>query len=149
MSSIALSIFFMMTSSNGNFSASLWPGGVPSQRPVALRFDIFVGLCLNKRLSKQSRRRWSETSLRSLWRHCDVMDLRLSMESSWVQVIYIKQWFYHQISNISRILVGNKFVDQSDVVGDCRAAPTTSSFWTKTWLQCTAQRQLQDETRTI
>ena len=26
--------------------------------------------CLNKRLSKQSRRRWFEKLLRSLWRHC-------------------------------------------------------------------------------
>ena len=42
----------------------------PSQRPRS--FDVFFELCLNKRLSKQSRRRWFETSLRSLWRHCNV-----------------------------------------------------------------------------
>ena len=39
---------------------------------------------------------------------------------------------YHQVSNIRRTLVGNKFVDHSDVVGTLPvgAAPTTSSFST-------------------
>ena len=46
--------------------------GFPSQRPVMRRFDVFFGLCLNKQLSKQSRRRWFETSSHSLWRHCNV-----------------------------------------------------------------------------
>ena len=44
-------------------------GGFPSQRPVTRGFDVFFGLCLNKRLTKQSRRRWFETPPRSLWRH--------------------------------------------------------------------------------
>ena len=43
----------------------------PSQRPVARSFDVFFYLRLNKRLSKQSRRRWFETPLGSLWRHCN------------------------------------------------------------------------------
>ena len=34
----------------------------------ALMFSL---ICLNKRLSKQSGRRWFETLLRSLWRHCN------------------------------------------------------------------------------
>ena len=33
----------------------------PSQRPAMRRFDVFFDLRLNKRLSKQSRRRWFET----------------------------------------------------------------------------------------
>ena len=39
---------------------------------------------------------------------------------------------YCQVSNIRRILVGNTFVDHSDVVGasPVGAAPTTSSFST-------------------
>ena len=39
---------------------------------------------------------------------------------------------YRQISNIRRILVGNKLVDHSDVVeaSPVGAAPTTSSFCT-------------------
>ena len=42
----------------------------PSQRPVTWSFDIFFDLCLVKRLSKHSRRRWIETPSRSLRRHC-------------------------------------------------------------------------------
>ena len=44
-------------------------GEFPSQRPVARSFGVFFDLCLNKRLNKQSRRRWFETPSRSLWRH--------------------------------------------------------------------------------
>ena len=45
----------------------------PSQRPVLRIFDVFFDLRLNKRLNKQSTRRWFETPLFSLWRHCNVM----------------------------------------------------------------------------
>ena len=38
------------------------------QRPVAQNFDVFFDLRLNKRLCKQSIRRWFETPLLSLWR---------------------------------------------------------------------------------
>ena len=44
----------------------------PLQRPVTRSFDIFFDWWLNKRLRKQSRSRWLETSSRSLWRHCNV-----------------------------------------------------------------------------
>ena len=43
----------------------------PSQRPVTQSFDVFFELCLNKRLSKLSTRRWFETPSRSLWHHCN------------------------------------------------------------------------------
>ena len=46
--------------------------GLPSQRPVTRSFDVFFGQRLRKRLNKQSKRRWFETSSRSLWRHCSV-----------------------------------------------------------------------------
>ena len=46
-------------------------GEFPSQRPVTRSFDVFFDLLSNKRFSKQSRRRWFETSSRSLWRHCN------------------------------------------------------------------------------
>ena len=70
----------MMTSSNGNISALLVlckgnppvTDGFPSQRPVTRSFDVFFDLRLNKRLGKQSRRRWFETSSRSSRRHCNV-----------------------------------------------------------------------------
>ena len=67
----------MTTSSNGNIFTllalcagnSLVTGEFSSQRPVTQSFGVFFDLRLNKRLSKQSRRRWFEMPLRSLWRH--------------------------------------------------------------------------------
>ena len=63
-----------MTSSNGSIPlyCPFVTGHVefPSQRPVARNFDVFLDLRMNKRLSKQWRRRWFETPLHSLWRHC-------------------------------------------------------------------------------
>ena len=62
-------ITYMMTSSNGNIFpvTGLCEGNSPvigeftSQRPVTRSFDVFFNLRLNKRSSKQSRRRWYET----------------------------------------------------------------------------------------
>ena len=42
--------------------------------PVTQSFDGFFDMYLNKRLSKQSTRRWLETPSRSLWRHCNDID---------------------------------------------------------------------------
>ena len=69
----------IMTSLSGNISALLAlckgnppvTGGFPSQRPVTRSFDVFFDLCLNKRLSKQSRRGAFESPSRSFWRHCN------------------------------------------------------------------------------
>ena len=46
-------------------------GEFPSPRPVMRVVDVLFDLRLNKRLSKQSRRRWFETPSRSLWPHCN------------------------------------------------------------------------------
>ena len=46
-------------------------GRFPSHRPVMRNFYVFFDLQLNKRLSKQSRRRWIERPSPSLWRHCN------------------------------------------------------------------------------
>ena len=78
---ISLHPFIVKTSSNETFSALLAicegnppvTGGFPSQRPVTRNIDVFFDLRLTKRLSKQSRRRWFETPLRSLWRHFNGM----------------------------------------------------------------------------
>ena len=42
----------------GNSPAS---GEFPAQRPVTLSFDVFLDLCLNKRLRKQPQGWWFET----------------------------------------------------------------------------------------
>ena len=67
----------IMTSSNGNIfrvtgplcGEFTGPGEFPAQSPVTRSFNVFFDLRLNKRLSRQSRRRWFETSSSSLWRH--------------------------------------------------------------------------------
>ena len=53
----------------GNSSVT---GEFPTQRPVAWSFDVFVDLCLNKRLSEQSWDWWFETPSRWLWSHRNV-----------------------------------------------------------------------------
>ena len=47
-------------------------GEFPSQRPMTRNFDIVFYVHLNKRLGKQSSRRWFETPWHPLWRHCNV-----------------------------------------------------------------------------
>ena len=72
-------VFNMMTSSNGKFSVLLdlcvgissITGEFPSQRQVTWSFDVFLGLRLNKRLSKQSWGWWFEMPSSSLWCHCN------------------------------------------------------------------------------
>ena len=51
------------------------PGEFPTQRPVTRRFDAFLGLCLIKWLSKQSRGWWFETLSCPLWSHCNGLRL--------------------------------------------------------------------------
>ena len=68
-----------MTSSNGTYSVLLAlcegnspvTGGFPSQRPVTWSFEVFFDLRLNKRLSKQWRRRWFERPPQSPLHHCN------------------------------------------------------------------------------
>ena len=55
-----------------------------------------------------------------------------SPQLSWTSGAPFANMEYRKTSNISRTLVGNKIVDNSDVVGasPVGAAPTTSSFST-------------------
>ena len=68
----------VMTSSNGNgfhVTGPLWGEStgdqwIPSQRASGAGFCVFFDVSLNKRLNKQTRRGWFETSRRPLRRHC-------------------------------------------------------------------------------
>ena len=66
---------------------SLVTGKFLSQVPVTRSFDVSFYLRLDKRSSKQSRRRWFETPSRSLWRLCNsrchlrVPDLQMSCKN--------------------------------------------------------------------
>ena len=53
-------------------------GEISSQKPVTRNIDVFFDVCLNKRLSKQSRCRLFETPYCSLWRHCNDNSIRSS-----------------------------------------------------------------------
>ena len=52
-------------------------GEFPTQRPVMRSFDVFFDLRLNKRLSKQRWCWWFEMLSRPLWRHCNVMNMKI------------------------------------------------------------------------
>ena len=73
------SIRDMMTSSNGNifrvtgplYGEFTGPRWIPRTKPVTELWCFLSHRCLNKRLSKQSRRWWFETPSCSLWRHCN------------------------------------------------------------------------------
>ena len=78
---ICTSSYYMMTSSNGNIfrvtgplcGEFTGPGEFPAQRPVTRSFDVFFDLRPNKRLSKQPRGWWFDTSSWSLWRQCNYL----------------------------------------------------------------------------
>ena len=72
----------LLTLCEGN---PLVTGGFLSQRVVTRSFDVFFDLLLNKRLSKQSRRQWFETSSRSLWRHSNVTEANLRCRKAFGQ----------------------------------------------------------------
>ena len=120
----------MKTSPNGNFFRVTGPlcdeftavtDEFPAKRPVTRSFDVFFDLRPNKRLSKQSRRRWFKTPSRSLWRHCNVLRksenlhfIYLSIEMACVFEIFppATEWSY-----ILRIL--NAII--ADVLGIVRS----------------------------
>ena len=60
--------FALLALCGGNSPAT---GEFPSQRPVTRSFDVFFDLHLNKRLNKQSRRRWFQKPSRPSWCHCN------------------------------------------------------------------------------
>ena len=109
----------------------------PAQRPVTRNFGIFFDLRLNKRLSKQSRRRWFETSPRSLWRHCNdevKMDAlcnhyqRMGVDivtKSVVQETCVGFYLLEILANQGRILATNHTNTLSSIpyvnVGNCMA----------------------------
>ena len=75
-----VSRFIHVTSSNGNafrvtgpfcgeFIGYRW---MPLTKARERSFDVFFDLCLNQSLSKQSRRRWFETTSGLLWHNCNV-----------------------------------------------------------------------------
>ena len=80
-------------------------GEFPPRRPMTRSFDVFFGLRLNKRLCKQSRRRWFETPSHSLWRHNNVhikTRYKCGYKWSWISFALISIYKYRKTSSISR-----------------------------------------------
>ena len=84
------SIFLVTGPLCGEFTGHRW---IPLQRPVTRNFDVFFLLRLNKRLSKQSRRRRFEASLwcsgTRWYLHLPRKILRKVMKISYLMVIDI------------------------------------------------------------
>ena len=78
-SSINGNIFRVTGSLCGEFTGHRW---IPHTKASDAEPDVFFDLCLHKRLSKHSRRRWYETPSRSLWRHYS--DLGHLQSRQWV-----------------------------------------------------------------
>ena len=87
------------------------PGEFPAQRPVTRGFDVFFDLRPNKRLSKQSRGWWFETSSRPLWRHRNVFFLLLmTFEHGTVYALFIWYWLIGNIilfCNLKALMFGD------------------------------------------
>ena len=89
--SVDLYMSHMMTSSNGNIfritghlcEEFTGPGEFPARRPVTRSFDVYFDLRLNKRLSKQSKRRWFETQSHPLWRDCNDVENKKNHRLGW------------------------------------------------------------------
>ena len=90
---------FMMTSSNGNIfrvTCLSWRESTGNRWiPLTKASDaelwcLFFDMRLNKRLKKQSRRRWFETPSRSLWCHYNVIGY-LGHQSQW-SYISVAEW---------------------------------------------------------
>ena len=58
-------------------------GEFTTQRPVTRSFDVLFDLRPNKRWSKQSWGWWFETPSRSLWRHCNVLQVQSDDPPKW------------------------------------------------------------------
>ena len=93
------------------------------QKPVTRSFDVFFDLCLNKQLSKQSRRRWLEMPSCSLWSHCNpwvTACYAVSISVSWHHVTAetndeihffttLTHWGWEPMAAISQTTVSNAF----------------------------------------
>ena len=67
-------------------------GEFPAQRPVALSFDVFFDLRLNKRLSEQSWGWWFETLSCPLWRYWYLEKLYIEMSPNILTSLGLSRW---------------------------------------------------------
>ena len=90
-------------------------GEFPTQRPVTRRFDVFLDLCGNKRLSKQSWGWWFETPSSSLWRHCNEIGMAHLWHVNcciWLWILYVSRSYvlYIQVACQMKLWQNNGIV---------------------------------------
>ena len=99
----------MMVPSNGNIflvTCPLWRESTGDQRPVTQSFDVFLYICLSKRLSKPSRRRWFDAPSRSLWRHCnDHVIVGTMANTSWTILVFLMEAYVLGTSPSARYMM--------------------------------------------
>ena len=71
------------------------PANSPHKGPVTRSFVVFFDLCMNKWLSKPSRRRWFQTPSRSLWRHCNADKIWSVITVTLKRTLNISYFSYH------------------------------------------------------
>ena len=134
----------MITSSKGKIFIVTCPlkgqppvtGGFPSQRPVTQRsFDVFFDLRPKNRLSKQSRRRWFETPLPSLWRHCNVKAFIYMMTSSNGNIFRVTSPLCGEFTGPGEFPTQRPVTRSFDVFFDLRPNKRLSKQWRGWWLE--------------
>ena len=142
-----------MTHQMGTFYASLAlfaenspiTGEFPIHRSVTQSFDVFFDLRLNERLSKQSWGWWFETPWRSLWCHCDginviglidVRDRPQHLETEWIhkwkQWIIVPQW---SVSLIYMLITSTYFNCRLEFMSFCSACENKSLIHSSNWVR--------------
>ena len=105
------------------------------QKQVTRSFDIFFDLRLNRQLSKHSRRRWFETTSRSLWRHCNVFFLFLLIRPLQLFAHATTAHLSYHVKNVVAIAplklwsAQNKFTIAFDIVEILTRIGTCGAFY--------------------
>ena len=103
-------------------------GEFPSQKPVTRIFDVFFDLRLNKRLSKQSRRRW--IALMIIKSSMMNIDQLLSFLFCWSQN-YLTMYFLSIKCESKVPFYHSILVQHSKQIGVCFVMRISKSFFTK------------------
>ena len=117
---------------------------IPSQRPVTWSFDVFFDLCLDRRLSKQSRRCWFETPSRSFWRHRNKMagyvvtwlaSILVASETSVVDLIILPEDLLN-ILNYFKVADFDWYSDHVYISADLSSGFIRGYFWSARRTTC-------------
>ena len=98
------------------FTGHRW---IPRTKPVTRSFDVFLGLRLNKRLSKQSRGWWFETPSHPSWRRRNeraLLLLGVGKQITWIQKLFAAFYMKSFISSIWNACMTVQFTNLSGIL---------------------------------